>query len=77
MKSKNIPADIKAKSIKEAQNEIKEIIENLEDEKADLEDSVDKYNRMLHLNNHIQEEFKKKLLDIKKINLDKKKLDNN
>ena len=30
MKSKNIPADIKAKSIKEAQNEIKEIIEKLE-----------------------------------------------
>ena len=28
MKSKNIPADIRAKSIKEAQNEIKEIIEN-------------------------------------------------
>ncbi len=30
MKSKNIPADIRAKSIKEAQNEIKEIIEKLE-----------------------------------------------
>ena len=30
MKSKNIPADIKSKSIKEAQNEIKEIITNLE-----------------------------------------------
>jgi len=30
MKSKNIPADIKSKSIKEAQNEIKEIIESLE-----------------------------------------------
>ena len=29
MKSKNIPADIRAKSIKEAQNEIKEIIEKL------------------------------------------------
>ena len=27
MKSKNIPADIRTKSIKEAQNEIKEIIE--------------------------------------------------
>ena len=31
MKSKNIPADIKLKSIKEAQNEIKAIISNLED----------------------------------------------
>ena len=74
MKSKNIPADIKAKSIKEAQNEIKDIIENLEDEKADLDQSVDKYNRMLHLNYHIQEKFKKKLLDIKKENLNKKNL---
>ena len=74
MKSKNIPADIKAKSIKEAQNEIKDIIENLEDEKADLDQSVDKYNRMLHLNYHIQEKFKKKLLDIKKANLNKKNL---
>jgi len=74
MKSKNIPADIKAKSIKEAQNEIKDIIENLEDEKTDLDQSVDKYNRMLHLNYHIQEKFKKKLLDIKKANLNKKNL---
>ena len=31
MKSKNIPADIKSKSIKEAQNEIKEILRNLEE----------------------------------------------
>ena len=30
MKSKNIPADIRTKSIKEAQNEIKEIIAELE-----------------------------------------------
>ena len=30
MKSKNIPADIRSKSIKEAQNEIKQIIELLE-----------------------------------------------
>ena len=30
MKSKNIPADIRSKSIKEAQNEIKDIIAKLE-----------------------------------------------
>ena len=30
MKSKNIPADIRAKSIKEAQDEIREIIGKLE-----------------------------------------------
>ncbi len=66
MKSKNIPADIRAKSIKEAQNEIKEIINNLENEGVNLEQSIDIYNRMIQLNNHIQEEFKKKLKQIKK-----------
>ena len=66
MKSKNIPADIRANSIKEAQNEIKEIINNLESEGVNLEQSIDIYNRMIQLNNHIQEEFKKKLKQIKK-----------
>ena len=66
MKSKNIPADIRAKSIKEAQNEIKEIINNLESEGVNLEQSIDIYNRMMQLNNHIQEEFKKKLKQIKR-----------
>ena len=42
MKSKNIPADIKSKSIKEAQNEIKEIITNLENTETNLEESMDK-----------------------------------
>ena len=65
MKSKNIPADIRAKSIKEAQNEIKEIIANLEDNKANLEQSINKYNRMMHLNTHIQDKFKKKLSEIR------------
>ena len=65
MKSKNIPVDIKSKSIKEAQNEIKEIITNLENTKANLEESMDKYNRMMQLNFHIQEQFKNKLAEIK------------
>lgn len=65
MKSKNIPADIKSKSIKEAQNEIKQIIENLESTKINLEESMEQYNRMMQLNHHIQEEFKKKLKEIR------------
>ena len=69
MKSKNIPADIKSKSIKEAQNEIKEIITN-------LEESMNKYNRMIELNYHIQGQFKKKLKEIKRsdFNNDKKSI---
>ena len=65
MKSKKIPVDIKSKSIKEAQNEIKEIIENLENTETNLVESIDKYNRMMQLNYHIQEQFKKKLKEIK------------
>ena len=65
MKSENIPVDIKSKSIKEAQNEIKEIIANLENSDTNLEDSMNQYNRMLQLNYHIQDQFKEKL---KKIN---------
>ena len=68
MKSKNIPADIKLKSIKEAQNEIKDIILNLESSEINLEESMDKYNRMMHLNQHIQNQFKRKLKEIKSTN---------
>ena len=68
MKSKNIPADIKLKSIKEAQNEIKEIITNLEDKDTNLEESMDRYNRMMYLNEHIREKFKKKLKEIRNPN---------
>ncbi len=71
MKSKNIPADIKLKSIKEAQNEIKEIIANLENKDANLEESMDKYNRMMKLNSHIHGQFKKKLQEIRSSNFKK------
>ena len=71
MKLKNIPADISAKSIKEAQSEIKEIIKKLENTETDLESSIEQYNRMMYLNLHIQEEFKKKANEIKQSTLDK------
>ena len=73
MKLKKIPADIRSKSIKEAQNEIKKIISSLEDAKTNLKESTDKYNRMIHLNHHIQEQFRKKIKEIKNSNLDYKK----
>tara|TARA_B100000686_G_scaffold326475_1_gene384340 strand:- start:928 stop:1173 length:246 start_codon:yes stop_codon:yes gene_type:complete len=73
MKSKNIPADIKTKSIKEAQNEIKQIIEALENTEINLEDSIDQYNKMMQLNSHIQDQFRKKAKEIKQASLYKKK----
>ena len=71
MKSKNIPADIRVKSIKEAQNEIKEIIAKLENVETNLEDSQEQYNRMMQLNHHIQEQFKKRANEIKHSKLDR------
>ena len=71
MKSKNIPADIRIKSIKDAQNEIYEIIEKLENTEIKPEDSMEQYNRMLQLNYHIQEQFRKKAKEIKQSNFKK------
>ncbi len=51
MNSKNIPADIKRKSIEEAQKEVSEIIEILEKE-DNLENSIEKYRRLIFLNNY-------------------------
>ena len=71
MKSKNIPADIRAKSIKDAQKEIKEIIEKLENSETNLEDSITQYNRMMQLNYHIQNEFRQKANEIRQSTLAK------
>ena len=73
MKSKNIPVDIRTKSIKEAQNEIKEIIEKLENSETNLEDSIEQYDRMMQLNYHIQDQFKQKVKEIKQSSLPKNK----
>ena len=74
MKSKNIPVDIKSKSIKEAQNEIHDIISYLENGETNLHESIDKYNRMIQLNHHIQDMFKKQLssIQISNLNINKK-----
>ena len=73
MKSKNIPDDIRRKSIKEAQNEIKQIIEKLDNTETNLEETMESYTRMMHLNNHIQNLFKKKAKEIKLKKIIKKK----
>ena len=73
MKSENIPADIRTKTIKKAQNEIKEIIEKLENTETNLEDSIEQYNRMMQLNYYIQDQFKQKAKQIKQSVLHKNK----
>ena len=69
MNSKNIPADIKRKSIEEAQKEVSEIIEILERE-DNLENSIEKYRRLIFLNNYIEQKFKDKSKNISKKNFE-------
>ena len=73
MKSKNIPGDIKTKTLKEAQNEIKEILEKLENTQINLEDAKKQYERMMQLKHHIHNQFKEKAKEIKKFTSHKSK----
>ena len=65
MNFKNIPVDIKSKSIEEAQKEVSEIIEILEKEE-NLENSIKKYHRLIFLNNYIEQKFRDKSKNISK-----------
>ena len=64
MKEENILADIKSKSLKEARDEINTILSKLESQETNLEDSKNDYQRLIHLNKHIDELFKKKFREI-------------
>ena len=69
MNPKNIPADIKNKSIENAQKEVSEIIEILEKEE-NLENSLEKYHRLMFLNKYIEQKFKDKSKNISKKNIE-------
>ena len=64
MKNQNIPADIKSKSLKEARDEIDVILSKLENQETNLEESIDDYQRLILLNKHIDQLFKKKFKEI-------------
>ena len=66
MKIKNIPADIKSKSLKEARNEINEILIKLESKNLDLSNAENTYKRLIQLNKHIENLFKMKSKEISK-----------
>ena len=53
MKIENIPADIKSKSLKETRDEIDVILSKLESQNVNLDDSLSDYQRLIHLNKHI------------------------
>ena len=64
MKIENIPADIKSKSLKEAKDEINEILSKLENQEGNLEDYQSDYRRLVQLNKDVDELFKKKFKEI-------------
>ena len=67
MTSKNIPEDIKSKSIKETKEEINKILEKIEKDDTNLESNTGDYDRLLKLNKHMDELFKNKLKEINSI----------
>jgi exonuclease VII small subunit len=75
MKNENIPADIKSKSLKEAQHEINEILNKLEGKDIDLSSSIDDYQRLIQLNKYVDLLFKQKVKDISLISEGRKKDD--
>ena len=75
MKNENIPANIKSKSLKEAKDEISEILNKLEGIDVDLTGSIDDYQRLIKLNKYIDSLFKKKVKEISLISKNIKKND--
>ena len=66
MKSENIPADIKSKSLKEARDEINEILTKLENQDFNLVNVESTYKRLISLNKHVENLFKIKSKEVDK-----------
>tara|TARA_B100001287_G_scaffold131263_1_gene110558 strand:+ start:422 stop:625 length:204 start_codon:yes stop_codon:yes gene_type:complete len=64
MKIENIPGDIKSKSLKEARDEINEILVKLEEKNLDLSNTEHMYKRLISLNKHVENIFKMKSREI-------------
>ncbi len=64
MKIENIPADIKSKSLKEARDEIDEILLKLEGQNLDFNAIDETYKRLMNLNKHVENLFKIKTKEI-------------
>ena len=65
MKMKNIPVDIKSNSLNETKSEIADILERLENENVDLENSIKDYERILSPNRYIDSLFRERLNKIR------------
>ena len=63
MKDKDLPNDYESSSLEELTLEAYKLIEDLESQK-DLQNSIEKYQNLLKLNNIIEKKFKKRVIDI-------------
>ena len=63
MKDKNLPNDYNSLSLEELTIEANKMIEDLESQK-DLENSIEKYQYLLKLNNIIEKKFQKNVKEI-------------
>ena len=54
MKTESIPADIKSKSLKEARDEINDILVKLESQNLELGSLEVTYKRLMSLNKHVE-----------------------
>jgi len=71
MKSENIPDTAKSKSIKEIKEELNHILEKLENNEINLSESINDYQKLIHLNKLLEAHFKRKAKEISAIGKDK------
>lgn len=64
MNSEKNSKDINSKSIRETKEEINKILQKLENENTNLRETTNDYERLLKLNKHMDNLFKKKLRQI-------------
>ena len=64
MKSKNIPVNVKSKSIKEIKEELNHILEKLENNEINLSESINDYQKLIHLNKLLEVHFRKRAKEI-------------
>jgi|TARA_B100001121_G_scaffold76366_1_gene67690 exonuclease VII small subunit len=66
MNSEKNSKDINSKSIRETKEEINKILQKLENENTNLRETTNDYDRLLKLNKHMDDLFKKRLKQISK-----------
>ena len=66
MNSEKNSEDINSKSIRETKEEINKILQKLENENTNLRETTNDYDRLLKLNKHMDDLFKKRLKEISK-----------